>query len=94
MEPLIDGTRVRNLTSALSHPVLRILGWVPDNQCGQRWQTYRVAIIEPLMDREALATRLGEVCRLKGEFIICSGQMASMYFDKYLFEADPVLQGP
>src|ERR1700712_5335616 len=30
-------------------------------------------------------------CRLTGEFTLRSGQVASEYFDKYLFESDPVL---
>lgn len=30
-------------------------------------------------------------CRLTGEFTLRSGQVASEYFDKYLFEADPAL---
>ncbi|HEV8064986.1 MAG TPA: orotate phosphoribosyltransferase [Acidimicrobiales bacterium] len=38
-----------------------------------------------------LATRLYERCRLVGEFTLRSGQVSDQYFDKYLFEADPVL---
>jgi orotate phosphoribosyltransferase len=30
-------------------------------------------------------------CRLTGEFTLRSGQVAGEYFDKYLFETDPVL---
>ena len=36
-----------------------------------------------------MALRVGELCRLSGEFTLRSGQVASTYFDKYLFEADP-----
>lgn len=43
------------------------------------------------MNRETLARRVGEVCRLHGEFVLRSGQVATTYFDKYLFEADPAL---
>ncbi|MCA1694038.1 MAG: orotate phosphoribosyltransferase [Actinobacteria bacterium] len=43
------------------------------------------------MDREALGRRIAERCRLEGEFRLRSGQTADVYFDKYLFEADPVL---
>ena len=32
-------------------------------------------------------------CRLTGQFRLRSGQVADEYFDKYLFEADPVLLG-
>lgn len=52
-----------------------------------------MAVVERKMDRQALAARLGEVCRLSGEFTLRSGQVASTYFDKYLFESDPELLG-
>jgi orotate phosphoribosyltransferase len=32
-------------------------------------------------------------CRLHGDFVLRSGTVAHEYFDKYLFEADPVLLG-
>ena len=32
-----------------------------------------------------------DTCHLAGEFTLRSGQIATEYFDKYLFEADPVL---
>jgi orotate phosphoribosyltransferase len=38
-----------------------------------------------------LARDVDACCRLTGEFILRSGQVASEYFDKYLFEADPAL---
>lgn len=38
-----------------------------------------------------LATHIGELCRLEGEFRLRSGTMATTYFDKYLFEADPAV---
>jgi orotate phosphoribosyltransferase len=44
-----------------------------------------------MIDRRTLARRVGEVCRLSGEFTLRSGQRSATYFDKYLFEADPVL---
>ena len=43
------------------------------------------------MDRQALAARLGEDCRLSGKFTLRSGEVASTYFDKYFFESDPEL---
>ncbi|MGZ4681063.1 MAG: orotate phosphoribosyltransferase, partial [Acidimicrobiales bacterium] len=43
------------------------------------------------MDRQELATRINDVCRLTGRFELRSGQVSDQYFDKYLFEADPVL---
>ena len=45
------------------------------------------------MDRQELATRINDVCRLTGRFELRSGQVSDQYFDKYLFEADPVLLG-
>jgi orotate phosphoribosyltransferase len=38
-----------------------------------------------------LARDIDACCRLSGEFTLRSGQVASEYFDKYLFEADPAL---
>ena len=38
-----------------------------------------------------LGKRIGEACRLTGEFTLRSGQVSTTYFDKYLFEADPGL---
>jgi orotate phosphoribosyltransferase len=40
---------------------------------------------------EALARDIDAHCRLTGEFTLRSGQVASEYFDKYLFETDPDL---
>jgi orotate phosphoribosyltransferase len=39
----------------------------------------------------ALARDIDARCRLHGTFTLRSGQVASEYFDKYLFEADPAL---
>lgn len=41
--------------------------------------------------QSSLADRIGDTCRLTGTFTLRSGQTATTYFDKYLFEADPVL---
>ena len=38
-----------------------------------------------------LAHDIDARCRLHGRFVLRSGQVADEYFDKYLFEADPVL---
>ncbi len=38
-----------------------------------------------------LAADIDATCRLTGEFTLRSGQVSSEYFDKYLFEADPIL---
>lgn len=43
------------------------------------------------VDAESLADAIDRACRLTGEFILRSGQVASEYFDKYRFESDPVL---
>lgn len=42
-------------------------------------------------DRQILARRIFEASNIKGQFCLRSGQMSEEYFDKYLFEADPVL---
>ena len=38
-----------------------------------------------------LAARIAAGCRLTGEFELRSGAVSDTYFDKYAFEADPVL---
>lgn len=43
------------------------------------------------MDLEDLGRRIYAVAHLTGEFVLRSGQMTDEYFDKYRFEADPVL---
>lgn len=43
------------------------------------------------MDDPSLAADIDSHCRLTGEFTLRSGQVASEYFDKYLFETDPEL---
>ena len=42
---------------------------------------------------EELARDLNRCCRLRGEFVLRSGQTSDEYFDKYLFESDPELLG-
>lgn len=39
----------------------------------------------------SLASRVNSIARLTGTFTLRSGQVATEYFDKYRFEADPVL---
>ena len=43
------------------------------------------------MSDPTLAADVDACCRLTGEFTLRSGQVASEYFDKYLFEAQPAL---
>ncbi|HET8602595.1 MAG TPA: orotate phosphoribosyltransferase, partial [Marmoricola sp.] len=43
------------------------------------------------MPDEDLARDVDACCRLTGEFTLRSGQVSHEYFDKYLFESDPVL---
>lgn len=38
-----------------------------------------------------LARQVNAVCRLRGQFVLRSGRTTDEYFDKYQFEADPVL---
>lgn len=44
-----------------------------------------------VMERQTLAARINERCRLEGSFTLRSGQVSSYYFDKYQFEGDPEL---
>lgn len=41
--------------------------------------------------KRALATDIDAVARLQGSFVLRSGAVATEYFDKYRFEADPAL---
>ena len=43
------------------------------------------------MDKAELAKRVVEVALRRGEFKLRSGQTSNVYFDKYQFEANPVL---
>jgi orotate phosphoribosyltransferase len=43
------------------------------------------------MDRASLARRIYRCSHLTGEFRLRSGAISNEYFDKYLFESDPVL---
>ena len=45
-------------------------------------------VTDPVLD---LARDIDATCRLTGEFTLRSGQVATAYFDKYLFEAQPDL---
>jgi orotate phosphoribosyltransferase len=46
---------------------------------------------DPTSDDATLARDVDLCSRLTGEFTLRSGQVASEYFDKYLFESDPAL---
>jgi orotate phosphoribosyltransferase len=43
--------------------------------------------------RDELAKMVATLCHLQGEFVLRSGQTASVYFDKYMFEAEPAVLG-
>ena len=43
------------------------------------------------MTENSLARDIDSTCRLTGDFLLRSGQRATEYFDKYLFEAEPTL---
>src|SRR6185436_4991781 len=43
------------------------------------------------MDRQELASAIAAVSTRSGRFTLRSGATASVYFDKYRFEADPTL---
>jgi orotate phosphoribosyltransferase len=42
-------------------------------------------------DLSQLARDIDSRCRLRGRFVLRSGQVTAEYFDKYLFEGDPLL---
>lgn len=48
---------------------------------------------DPTLADPTLAADVDACCRLTGTFTLRSGQVASEYFDKYLFESDPRLLG-
>jgi orotate phosphoribosyltransferase len=43
------------------------------------------------MTRDEMARRIVDTATLRGEFTLRSGARSNVYFDKYLFESDPVL---
>jgi orotate phosphoribosyltransferase len=48
-------------------------------------------VTAPTPPDAGLAADIDACCRLTGEFVLRSGQVANEYFDKYLFEAQPDL---
>lgn len=56
-------------------------------------RTRLTAVTDPSTADPTLAADVDACCRLTGEFTLRSGQAATEYFDKYLFEADPALLG-
>ena len=43
------------------------------------------------MEKVTLASKITEVARLSGQFVLRSGATSTTYFDKYQFESDPEL---
>lgn len=43
------------------------------------------------MNKAELGKKIYEISNIKGEFTLRSGQIATEYFDKYLFEANPTV---
>jgi len=43
------------------------------------------------MDKKELAKEIYKKAHLTGDFLLRSGQKSNEYFDKYLFESDPIL---
>jgi len=43
------------------------------------------------MNKSVLAKAIYDISNIKGEFLLRSGVTATEYFDKYLFEADPII---
>jgi orotate phosphoribosyltransferase len=51
----------------------------------------RFASRQELLCREGLARAIFRAAYLQGQFLLRSGQTSTEYFDKYRFEADPIL---
>jgi orotate phosphoribosyltransferase len=47
--------------------------------------------VDGRIERSALARRIATTSRIRGTFRLRSGRVSETYFDKYLFESDPVL---
>ena len=43
------------------------------------------------MNKSVLAKEIYDISNIKGEFLLRSGVTATEYFDKYLFEANPII---
>lgn len=41
--------------------------------------------------RETLEKNIRDICTIEGDFLLRSGKQTNIYFDKYLFESDPIL---
>jgi orotate phosphoribosyltransferase len=74
---------VARVESGLSHPVPDEVGASDDEDAHAGRLRHMVRPTDP-----ALARDIDARCRLTGEFTLRSGQVASEYFDKYLFETD------
>src|SRR5207302_1019973 len=62
------------------------------SQRAWRWYIREIAgMDEPIERRAALARKIFTTSNLKGRFRLRSGAVSDEYFDKYLFESDPVL---
>lgn len=46
------------------------------------------------LSKSELARRIADISTLEGEFLLRSGQISNLYFDKYRFEGDPLLLKP
>ena len=44
-----------------------------------------------MLSKPELAKAISDRCTLHGEFLLRSGVVSNVYFDKYLFEADPAM---
>ena len=43
------------------------------------------------MTKSEVAKKIYELSHITGEFLLRSGQISNEYFDKYLFEANPIV---
>src|SRR5687768_8303189 len=69
---------------------LKMVGGMPCSRVASR-VAMRTSLPVVTTTDDSLAADIDACCRLTGEFTLRSGQVATEYFDKYLFEADPLL---
>ena len=67
-----------------------IVGWRND-RCSTLQQLATVFLTMLITTHTDLAREIARVSQLHGEFLLRSGQISNVYFDKYQFESDPVL---
>ena len=79
--------RWRPLSGGCSSPELGTPRCCASNATSGLWRGWQAALVT----RAELAGDLQQVCSVKGHFALHSGRTVDRYFDKFMFESDPVL---